>query len=194
MLSNFIFNQTRKLERIQQSMPGGFYQMFFVKVQDVLTLGPINPVTGTIAELSFRPGIDGHSGFYAPRRKGYKEVTKKSDAGNFLEITVTCFVPYEDLPTHLAINSMMVHDYILALSTHSGLVRILGSLDNPVKFSHEFTTGDEPKDVPGTTLMFTWQTEYKPPIFVPANGSEPTPIGGGIDVGPMPSGPIIVAP
>jgi hypothetical protein len=188
MLSAIAFDKIGNLTQ-NKAQPGGFYKVEFAPIEYIQEIAPFNPITGTIAYINFKPGKDSFTAYITPGNRGFKEEQKTSEAGEYMEISVECFLPYESIATHLNINSLKYHKYVVVVYCptpgNEEVWRIVGDLTNPAKFSHSYNSGGGIKNVPGTNISFTWQNEDKAPIFAffwgtsIATGGD-TGIGGGI--------------
>lgn len=180
--------------------PGGYYRLQFVASRGVQEITHYNPSTGTIAGIILKPNVVWFEGLLAPMGRGYKEQQQSSDAGAWMDITVEGFLPFESISNTRALNAMKYDRFIVLVYSPNPegieIVRIVGDLKNPARFSHTMGNGDSFRGIAGTNIAFSWKNEDKAPLYVPAWGSSIHPGGdtpdistpGGGDGGPVGGG------
>lgn len=162
-MSNQFYAQVASVEKNTKATRGGLWSIYYCPVEEVQQYPDANPATALLeapftVTAWYRLAVSNY-------KKGYKEEPRKGDAGDYLEITVSAFIPFETQQSHLLLDRLKYHRYILLVKTPAGLVMVLGTWENPVRFAQAGNSGEEPKDVTGTAVSFSWTTEDKPRLY-----------------------------
>jgi hypothetical protein len=140
----------------------GLCKIYFIPVervaQDPVKIDP----SGTITQM---PVLN--SKFNVARltnfSKNYTEVLKDDDGGDYYDITVTGTLPSESAANNSILRALRLHRYIVLVQTPAGLMKWLGSKENPVKALLGFDSGKRGGGTGAvTTITFTWQHDNKP--------------------------------
>lgn len=179
MGANLVFNSLAELQKQAVSTPGGLNDMYYVPVEDVSYIGPLNPLTGTIGRFAVVPGARIYKLASIPKGKAFTETPQQGRGGTYYDIVVSGFIPFESEANHVQLSVAQYYRYIvIAVSHQEGIVRIIGSIENPARISNTFSTGSDYSEAPGTVIQFGWHNEEKAPLWVPAHGSGPgAPLG-----------------
>ena len=98
----------------------------------------------------------------------YNESETETDAGAVLDIVVSCMLPYEEKMNHRRLNLMLFQRYIVIVYTTTGMIKLLGSKDNPVKVVQTHKSGKRRDgNSTATNISFVWRTATKPLQILP---------------------------
>lgn len=88
-----------------------------------------------------------------------------NDLGDIFEETVTGVLPFDEKLNHITLNQLM-HQRFIVLVYSRGVVKWLGSKENPCKLVHNYSTGSRKNgSSANTTISFVWRTAHKPLIL-----------------------------
>lgn len=167
MANNIVYSAPGVLKRITKPTPPNFSKLFYAPVENILTTDmtarqtdPFSPdIVGTVASLITCKGwyLTALPNF----KKSYKEEQKDGDSGPYMEVSVEAFLPSDSMKNHMQLDRLKYHRFILLVVAPGDIIKIIGSLENPVSFSHVFTA----EGSAGSVITFKWSTEDKPLIY-----------------------------
>jgi hypothetical protein len=167
MIPGNIFSPLSSLQRITSPTPGGLCSVYFVPVEWVLFLPEVDPLYNTITEkVRLKEGRSWQRLPVPDRSRGLDEKQKGSDAGPFVESTVTGFLPFDSAKNEVMLKVMRYMRYIVVVTLANGIRKILGTLDNPVIFSRDFNSGAAAADDMGSPIQFTWVNDAGPDLYM----------------------------
>ncbi len=104
---------------------------------------------------------------YAAGSGAWTEEQQDSPQGDYFRISVSARIP-SDLPAVRGeLNRMKQHRYLLRL-TRDGRVLLLGTPEQPLRFSARFSSGADGGDTRAHNVTFTGASLRKSPGYVPA--------------------------
>jgi hypothetical protein len=93
----------------------------------------------------------------------YNEAQRDTDAGPVLDITVDFLIPFEEKLNHRRLNRMLRQRYMVVVFTTTGLIKWLGTKDNPVSITQSFKSGKRRDgNSSASRLSFVWSCSDKP--------------------------------
>lgn len=158
------YKQHDKLKRITAAQLPGPSKIYFIPVESLIKDPDLFSAPGIIATVpAFTAKLCEAQLINAS--KDYNEVQKEDDAGDSFEITVDGFLPFENVPLNQTLKTMKYHRYIVLVQDCTGVVKWLGSKENPVKITQIFGSGKRRGSTArGTNLRFFWRSIDKPLI------------------------------
>jgi len=159
-MSNQFYKEVSPIKKDAKPLRGGLWHVLYCPLERVNYFPDVNPASNKIdddfdVDAWFRVNSSNY-------KKGYREESRTGDGGDYLEITVTVNLPFESAENHQSLDRLKYHRYILAVITPLGLVKILGTKENPVTLRQAGYSGENPKEESGTQLTFFWVSEDKP--------------------------------
>lgn len=97
--------------------------------------------------------------------RDYSEEQREDDGGDFLEITINGFLPFENSTQHSYLRNMQHHRYVLMVVNPLGLVKWIGTKENPVKMLQSYSSSKRGGSSSGTNIRFVWRSKEKPPVL-----------------------------
>lgn len=121
-------------------------------------LAPDSPIT-------FRDGFRWYAIYGSDQTKRYDEKQSGSDNGAYWELTIGLFVPGDDADRRRQLGEMVRYRYILQCEDNNSLLRQVGSFEQPLELTYEFSTGKSVGDLRGYMLTFKGTLSDAPAIL-----------------------------
>lgn len=142
----------------------------------VLQYAPIDEVDASsfneaILEASYNQQIaygvaDWYSLPYAIDSGSWSEDQQDNDQGNHFRHTISAFLPADTAPVRGELSSMRHHKYLVRIQKN-GATYIVGSIEQPLRFSSRFESGSQGGDARGHRVEFRGVSFKKSPAYVP---------------------------
>ena len=173
-----ITNLTRKIPYI-----GGFCRFWFIPVEEVETIPPIDPLT---QYLTAEPVLVTDKVWRGPvpvpeKTLGFLETQQNGTAGSYFKQSIQGTSP-GDYPQHrVNLDNMTYAKFICVGKLRAGgFYLLVGSIDSPLDFDQEFTSGaNGSNDNAGTKLAFTGESICRALVMPSFDGDQ----SGGVDPG-----------
>ena len=95
----------------------------------------------------------------------FEEQSSSDKAGNYFNVTVRCVVP-KLTSTQLAnLQSMERRLYVVKAKDNNGTYRLIGTLEEPLRFKYNPAQRENPGDVAGFTLEFFGKLSSSAPFY-----------------------------
>lgn len=137
---------------------GGLYRIRFV---------PVAGITPTLATgtPNFRDGFRFYTAYGTESTRLYEERQSTSDNGPIWDLTVSAFLPGDNPERRTQLAEMVRHRFIIQCEDNNGLLRQVGSYDQPLELSYQFVTGKAVSDLRGYALTFRGSLSQAPAIL-----------------------------
>ncbi len=96
----------------------------------------------------------------------WSEDQDSNPQGDAYRLTVSAFLASDTAEVRAELNAMRHHRFLLRL-TRSGLVLLIGTPEQPLRFRSAFESGAEAGDNRGHRITFTGNSLTKSPVYVP---------------------------
>lgn len=96
----------------------------------------------------------------------WSEDQQQNAQGDYFKLGISAFLPADTAVVRGELNAMRNHRYLLRL-TRNGMVLLLGSPEQPLRFESRFDSGAEGGDSRGHRITFTGNSLRKSPGYVP---------------------------
>ena len=168
---------------------GGVCQFWFIPVNEVESIPNIDPVNQyLLAEPVLKTGKVWRGPVPVPDAQlGFTETQENAAAGPYYKQQLQAQHP-GDVPAHrVNLDNMAYGQYLVVAKLRSGgFYVLLGSLDSPLNFDHDFSTGPGSNDDAKTKIAFTGESIYRAPVIpnfagndsgfiTPCDGPPPSP-------------------
>lgn len=117
------------------------------------------------APITFRDGFRWYYIYGTDQTKLYAEKQSGSDNGPYWELTIELFVPGDDADRRRLIAEMVRYRFILQCEDNNGLLRQVGTYEQPLELTSQFTTGKTVGDQRGYMLSFKGTLSDAPAIL-----------------------------
>lgn len=143
------------------SILGGLCKIWFIPVEEVLSIPDIDPQTGY---LSAAPTLIGDAVWRGPmpvpdKQLGITETQKNNTPGSYFEIKIEAQPPGDIGQQRVNLDNMVYGQYLVIGKLRAGGSYILyGSIDSPLDFDNQFTTGPGAATNATAKIAFTGQS------------------------------------
>lgn len=117
------------------------------------------------APITFREGFRWYFIYGTDQTKLYDEKQSISDNGPYWELTIGLFVPGDAADRRKQLAEMVRYRYILQCEDNTGLLRQIGTFEQPLELTYEFSTGKSVGDLRGYMLSFKGTLSEAPRIL-----------------------------
>lgn len=155
------------MQRLKQPAAGGLCSIEFVPVNWIVYFPEVNPKYNTITQRIRL--LDGKAWQVCPapdRERSLIEAQKQNDGGMYIDSTIQAFLPFDSASNEVALKVMRYYRYIVVVNMPNGIRKLIGSMDNPARFSRDFNTGGDYTADMGSPIQFTWSSEDGPLIYL----------------------------
>lgn len=167
MIQGNTYKPLTPLQSITQSASGGLCHIDIVPVDWVIYFPEIDPLYETVTQkIRLQEGRAWMRLPVPDRARGFDENQKPSDAGPYVETTVSCFVPFATAGNEVLLQKMRYYRYIVVVALSNGIKRVCGTLDNPLLYSRSFGSGSSAESDMGSTVTFSWVSENSAAVYL----------------------------
>ncbi len=145
---------------------GGCQSFQFIPVNQVVSIpDPIDFVIPT--EPTLLSGATFFNGYSTAKTLLFDEKTQKNNAGEYFLQKISGFYP-KIRPSILKLfKEMKNHKFIVLVHDNNNMLRMVGTLEQPLEFSYSLSTGTNPVQRNGITFEFTAENELPAPMYNP---------------------------
>lgn len=148
---------------------GSIIKLWFVPVNKIASITrPINNYGG----ISLKTGSAWYEFYFSPQSGQYKLGLKSDNQGSYYEVSITGSSPRLSPDLDLALHDLKDGAFVCKVLDANGLYRIVGSINFPLRFEYDGSSGSAPRDKNGIDFSFKIQTKYPPFFITSAAGSE----------------------
>lgn len=112
----------------------------WIPVSDVVSTPPVNVLEISEADIVVADGKEWLDGYSAFNSLIHNESESSSDQGSSFENVVSGFYPEASLAILQQLRSMQHGRYLLKVRDNQGILRLVGTLEDPLRFQADFTT------------------------------------------------------
>lgn len=138
---------------------GGLYIIQLTPVVGVL------PAFRTDASITFREGFRWYTIYGTDQTRLYDERQSSTDNGPVWELTVSLFLPGDNADRRSQLADMVRHRFIVRCEDNNDQLRQVGSYEQPLELTYQFTTGKGVADLRGYALTFRGSLSEAPLIL-----------------------------
>lgn len=143
----------------------GLCNIKFFKHSDVLTWPSINPLTGVMdAAVTLKPGAVLYYANTIDNSRSFEENTKSSDAGTYVEMSVSGSLSGIDAQKVLSVSSMIGHQWGVIAEDRNEVNRLIGNEDSGATLSYNYTSGTR-SNPRKAEINFKWEHPLPAPIY-----------------------------
>lgn len=103
---------------------------------------------------------------FAGGSASWAEDQQPSEQGDYFRLSLSALLPADSAAVRGELNAMKQHRYLVRL-TRNGVVLLLGTLEQPLRFESRFESGADSGDTRGHRCTFTGVALQKSPGYVP---------------------------
>jgi hypothetical protein len=144
---------------------GGCQMFWFIPSNQVMHL-PVTAQRKILSPIVLKANAAFLLGYATEKTLFFDEKPQENDAGDYYMTEVGGFFPKMTPGTLALFSSMRKQRFIVVVEDNNGHKRVAGSLDNPMKFSFDASTGDNPKSRNGYRFMFKCQSIHESPFLL----------------------------
>lgn len=156
--------QTASLTRERNTLCPGITKVLYLPIESLTAdpssfdaLGNISAIPSTAAKWNVA--------HFIMQGVEHTETQAINDLGDIFEEAVTGVLPFDEKTNHIILNQLM-HQRFIVLVYSNGIVKWLGSKENPCKLVHNYGSGSRKNgSSANTTISFVWRTAHKPLIL-----------------------------
>ncbi len=132
---------------------GGLSHIFFTPIDNVLSLAV--RYNTYMPSIEFKPNCNWLKFYYVSETAGVKQVKKTGKQGEYFEASLTAIHPTQRQVSEHNFELMDGKEFILVFRDQNGILRMLGTLDEPCLFTTESETGQKVADRSQSQFAFS---------------------------------------
>lgn len=142
----------------------GIQSFSFIESKDVLHI-PVSFPNAIHEELTFSAGASFHSGYSTAKTLAFTENMQFNSAGSFFNQKLIGFYPTLNPEAFSLFAWMQNRKFLVKVKDHSGLLRLVGTLEQPCSFSYNPDSGKVATDRRGVSFEFVCDNIF-PAFFI----------------------------
>lgn len=144
---------------------GGIIKFNFVPIEHVDSIDI--PIKGIITQpVSLASGKQWFSGYGTLGSISFTETPEKTNAGELFKRVFTAFCPKDDEEIDTLFNEMRNMQFLLDYTDSNGLRKLIGSIDEPLKFSASLNTKSQMQELAGHSISFFGDGTHKSYVYL----------------------------
>lgn len=143
----------------------GLCSIKYFRHEDVLTWPELHPVYGYIKDsIELKPDTYLYFAEAADSFRSFQESSKKSEAGDYFDISVEATLRGSSIGNILSLQTMMYHQWGIIVEDRNGVSRLIGNQDSGAKLMYDYTSGNR-TDSRKTQLRWQWEHPNAAPVY-----------------------------
>lgn len=143
---------------------GGLYYFKFIPVDDVVSI--VEPLNSKVCEPVVLNNLARWFNCYATEGTiKYTEEKQQSPHGDYYKAKLTAFIPKDRAEVINQINLMNNKLFVIDYTDNNGLRKLVGTINNPLRFSDNLDTGSNAANRNGFTIEFVGDILKKAPTY-----------------------------
>jgi hypothetical protein len=176
------FLPVQNLSKVSAINTGGLCWLIFFKIEEVDQWPAADPETSILtSDIILKPGAIFYACDLSQKTRSFQESSKESNAGPYVEMTVSGTLAGNNLNLITGIASMQFHQYGLLFKERNGEQRLIGNEDSGARLVWDYTSGTL-ENSRLRNMKFLWEHPLSAPIYQGANivaDGQIIPIGNG---------------
>lgn len=149
---------------------GGARHFRFSPIENITALPDV--FNGMVDEaIDFAGSNDWFQGYVTEDTADFNEGGKQGPGGPILEPEFNDFFPGDTPSVRRTMADLVRHRFVVDVTDNNGRVRRMGTLDNPVRFTTDYSTGRGATNRPGYAIKARWASPDPAPFVDTDSGS-----------------------
>lgn len=143
---------------------GGINVFNITLVDDIDTLS--EPVDGAIIEkFSLKEGKSSLQIYATEGTMKYSEDLQEDSHGDYFKAKFSCTIPKDRVDVRNTLNDLKGKKVIIEYMDNNGCIKLIGNINNPMRYRSSFNTGDKVPSLNSHTVEFYGDLLEKAPMY-----------------------------